>query len=74
MDWSAEVVISNACAAHNELERVKGYSPYQWTMGLSRPLWDPGDDSLQNRASVPNADDAAADLNYRSQAAKTYLR
>eukprot|EP00969_Alexandrium_andersonii_P112194 4955362-Alexandrium_andersonii.AAC.1 len=37
--WATETVIPNACAAHNELERVKGYSPHQRTLGLSRPLW-----------------------------------
>ena len=32
-DLSVSEVLANAVLAHNELERVRGFSPAQWAMG-----------------------------------------
>eukprot|EP00974_Lingulodinium_polyedra_P048885 4696493-Lingulodinium_polyedra.AAC.1 len=64
------MALGATAASHNELERAKGYSPYQWTVGLSRPIWDPQDDALQNRSAHPNTDDLNLALNQRQAAAR----
>jgi hypothetical protein len=33
-------ILAAACSSNNELERVKGYSPHQWTFAHSKAPWD----------------------------------
>ena len=33
-------VLAAACSANNELERVRGYAPHQWTFAHSRAAWN----------------------------------
>ena len=33
-------LLAAACAANNELERTRGYAPYQWSFGHAKSTWD----------------------------------
>ena len=42
-------ILTSSCSAHNELRRIKGYSPNQWVFGYAKPGWEdviqkPGED------------------------------
>ena len=37
---SAEQVVSRVTSIHNELDRIKGHSPFQWTFAHSRLVWN----------------------------------
>ena len=37
---SAEQVVSRVTSIHNELDRIKEYSPFQRTFAHSRPVWN----------------------------------
>ena len=40
LQLSAEQVMQRVTSVHNELDRIKGYSPFQWTFAHSRPVWN----------------------------------
>ena len=40
-------ILAAACSAHNELRRIKGYSPNQWVFGHAKPGWE----NIPNRPS-----------------------
>ena len=37
---SGKQILGAACAANNELERCRHYSPNQWAFGMSKPSWE----------------------------------
>jgi len=39
-DASGIQILAAACSAHNELRRIKGYSPHQWVFGHAKPGWE----------------------------------
>ena len=39
-DASGIQILSSARSAHNELRRIKGYSPHQWVFGYAKPGWE----------------------------------
>jgi hypothetical protein len=39
-DASGIQILAAACSAHNDLRRIKGYSPNQWIFGHAKPGWN----------------------------------
>ena len=39
---SAEQVMSRVSSMHKKLDRIKGYSPFQWTCAHRSPVWNRG--------------------------------
>ena len=64
---SAEQVLSCVTSMHNEHDRIKGYSPFQWTLAHSRPAW--------NAEATDSTDPITLEqkLNIRTDAAKVYF-
>lgn len=73
--WPA---ILQACQAHNEMEKVEGYSPFQWAFGRQPSI--PGrfhqngyDDSWFTSSGVPGSN-MAGNLALRVKAQQTFLK
>ena len=73
--WQA---ILHACQAHNEMERVEGYSPYQWAFGrqptLTGRFHDRGYDDPFWTSSMVAGSNMAANLKLRVKAQTTFLK
>ena len=73
--WQA---IIQACQAHNEMERVHGYTPYQWAFGrqptLTGKMHDQAfDDPFWTSSMVPGSE-MAANLKMRHKAQTAFLK
>ena len=65
---SAVQLVARGINAHNELERLKSYSPFQWVVGHSRPIWNVDDGQDLPALSIEE------NLALRTDAASTYLQ
>ena len=77
-EFGAWEAIVHACQSHNELERIEGFSPYQWVFGrqptASGRFHDKGyDDPFWTTSAVPGSS-MAMNLRLRVRAQQTFLR